>query len=204
MIRMRQSKLNNLMNQQKLLHRLRELRGSNCAGKTGYTIIISIFLIFGCSFSLLKGRLTPEPLKDGENIHGTFTLILYGANHSNDLETIAILDREGDEYEFEPFAPEFAYRIKKNLCANEALSKAENFVGWHHSFKSIMVSKITDEKNSLLGYEVRPLYYPLGFGFSDILEVDYFKRGNKIIARIKLIESVEKIISGGDSRRVFE
>jgi hypothetical protein len=40
--------------------------------------------------------------------------------------------------------------------------------------------------------------------FSDILEVDYFKSGNKIIARIKLIEPVEKILSGSDSRGVLE
>ncbi|HBR21075.1 MAG TPA: hypothetical protein DD713_00665 [Nitrospiraceae bacterium] len=201
---MRQSKLNNLMNQQKLLHRLRELRGNNCAGKTGYTIIISIFLLLGCSFALSKERLMPEPLKDSKNMQGTFTLILYGANHSNDLETIAILDREGDGYQFEPYAPEFVYRIKKNLPANEALSEAKKFVGWHHSFRNVIISKITDEKGSLLGYEVRPLYYPLDFGFSDILDVNYFKSGNKIIARIKLIESVEKIIFGSDSRGVFE
>ena len=167
-------------------------------------IIFIMLLSYGCSFALSKERLIPEPLKDGKSIQGTFTLILYGANHSNDLETIAILDREGDGYDFEPFAPEFVYRIKKNLPANEALSEAEKFVGWHHSFRSSRLSKITDEKGSLLGYEVRPLYYPLGFGFSDILEVDYFKSGNKIIARIKLMESVEKIISGGDSRGVFE
>ena len=172
--------------------------------KRQHLIIFLIILLYGCGFPLIKGGLIPEPLKDGKSIQGTFTLILYGANHSNDLETIAILDREGDGYDFEPFAPEFVYRIKKNLPANEALSEAEKFVGWHHSFRSISLSKITDEKGSLLGYEVRPLYYPLGFGFSDILEVDYFKSGNKIIARIKLMESVEKIISGGDSRGVFE
>ncbi|NCO68550.1 MAG: hypothetical protein COZ31_11015 [Nitrospirae bacterium CG_4_10_14_3_um_filter_44_29] len=193
------------MNQQKLLHRLLELRDNNCALKSGYTIIISIFLIFGCSFPLSKERLIPEPLKGGKSIQGTFTLILYGANHSNDLETIAILDREGDGYEFEPYAPEFQYKTKKHLPAQEALSEAEKFVSWHHSFRNIIISEITDEKGSQLGYEVRPLYYPWEFGFSDVLEVDYFKSGNKIITRIKLIESVEKIISGGgDSRGVFE
>jgi hypothetical protein len=172
--------------------------------KRQHIIIVLMLLSYGCSLALSKERLILEPLKDGKSIQGTFTLILYGANHSNDLETIAILDREGDGYDFEPFAPEFVYRIKKNLPANEALSEAEKFVGWHHSFRSITLSKITDERGSLLGYEVRPLYYPLDFGFFDVLDVNYFKRGNKIIVRIKLIESVEKIISGGGSRGVFE
>ena len=172
--------------------------------KRQHIIIFLIILLYGCGFPLAKGGLIPEPLKDGKSIQGTFTLILYGANHSNDLETIAILDREGDGYDFEPFAPEFVYRIKKNLPANEALSEAEKFVGWHHSFRSAIISKIRDENGSLLGYEVRPLYYPLDFGSSDILDVTYFKSGNKIIVKIKLIEPVEKILSGSDSRGVLE
>ena len=172
--------------------------------KRQHIIIFVIIVLYGCGFPLTQGGLIPEPLKDGEHIEGTFTLILYGANHAYDLETIALLDKEGDAYQFEPYAPEFVYRIKKNLPVNEALSEAEKFVGWHHSFRNVMISKIRDEKGSLLGYEVRPLYYPLDFGFSDILEVGYFKSGNKIIARIKLMESVEKIISGGDSSGVFE
>lgn len=172
--------------------------------KRQHIIIFLIILLCGCGFPLAKGGLIPEPLKDGEQIEGTFTLVLYGANHAYDLETIALLDKEGDAYQFEPYAPEFTYRIKKHLSSKEALAEAEKFVGWHHSFRNIMIRKITDEKGSLLGYEVRPLYYPLDFGFSDILDVNYFKSGNKIIARIKLIEPVEKILSGSDSRGVFE
>jgi len=176
-------------------------------GKRQRITFIATFLMllsYGCVFLSVKERFTPEPLKDTKDIRGTFRVILYGANHLNDLETIAILDREGDQYEFEPYAPEFVYRIKKNLPANEALSEAEKFVGWHPSFRNVMVSRISDEKGFLLGYEVRPLYYPLDFGFSDILEVDYFKSDNKIIVRIKLKESVEKIIFDGDSKGVFE
>lgn len=169
-----------------------------------HILIFITLLSYGCGLSFSKERLTSEPLKDGKSIQGTFTLILHGANHSTDLETIAILDREGDGYEFEPFAPEFAYRIKKNLSANEALSEAEKFVGWHHSFRNAIISRLVDAKGSLLGYEVRPLYYPLDFGEIDVLDIDYFKSGIKIIVRIELKESVKKIIFSGDSRGVFE
>jgi len=163
-------------------------------------VLIKIFLLFllsGCAFSLIGSGLETKPVKKSD-IEGTFTVILYGANHMNDLKTIAILDREGDEYEFEPYAPEFEYRVKKNLTSKDAITEAEKFVSWHHSFNRIWLSKIIDPKGRTIGYEVRPLYYPWDFGFSDVLDIDYFIDGKKVFIRINLIDAVERQLSGED------
>jgi hypothetical protein len=65
-----------------------------------------------------------KPLKTIEanpaEITGTFILILYGGRFSDDVETIAILDLEGDGYTLEPFAPDFDFRIKKGVPATGA------------------------------------------------------------------------------------
>lgn len=153
--------------------------------------------LLGCSNTLLKNPVIIEPLK-GSDIQGTVNLILYGANYANDLETIAILDKTGDGYEFEPFAPDFRYRIKKNIPAIEALKEAEIFVSRHSSFQGIRFSKILDEKGIAIGYEVRPLYFPFTFGVSDVLDVDYRIKENKVVVTIRLINSVEKMLYNGD------
>lgn len=145
-------------------------------------------------YSVRRIPASPDELK------GTFTLILYGGNHINDLETIAILDIEGDNFYFEPYAPAFLYKIRKGLSSEKALEDSINFISWHNSFYKYELSKIPRSDGVILGYEVRPLYYPISFGTSDVLDVDYFIEGNKIKTIIKLIPSVERLLLDGDGK----
>lgn len=131
-------------------------------------------------------------------VTGTFNLILYGSRHSNDIETVAILDLEGDRYTFEPYAPEFDYRVEKGISARKALDKAERFVSWHRDFWHSRLSRIIDGKGNTIGYELRPLYYPLTFGVSDVLDVDYRLKDGKVKVTVRLIPSVERMLRDGD------
>ena len=70
-------------------------------------IIISVNHAFA-----LSEHLRTEEVKE-DDVKGVFTLILYGARDINDIETLAILDREGDQYTLEPYAPAFDYKVKK-------------------------------------------------------------------------------------------
>ncbi len=127
------------------------------------------------------------------DVSGVFTLILYGANYLDDLETIAILDYEGDDYHFEPYAPEFNYKVKKGVQAQEALKEAEKFVSFHNSFWRSQLSKIVDKEGVTIGYEVKPLYRPFIFGFSDILDVYYWlKENGKVKVIIRLDVAIER------------
>ncbi|MEW6214475.1 MAG: hypothetical protein AB1478_04615 [Nitrospirota bacterium] len=144
-----------------------------------------------------------RPLKTEEakavDVKGIFTLILYGGRHIDDIETIAILDCEGDEYTFEPYAPEFDYKIKRGISAREVLNEAEKFVSFHNSFHYSQLSRIIDKKGNAIGYEMRPLYMPFVFGVSDVIEVDYWlKEGGRVKVNIKLIQSVERLRYPGD------
>jgi hypothetical protein len=138
-----------------------------------------------------------KPLKTIEaspaEIMGTFSLILYGGRFSDDVETIAILDFEGDGYTLEPFAPDFDFRIKKGVSAKEALEQAQKFVSFHHAFWRSQLSRITDNEGNAIGYELRPLYLPFYFGVSDIFDVYYWLEENgRIKVTIKLIPFVER------------
>ena len=136
-----------------------------------------------------------------EEIKGIFTLILYGGGYLDDLETIAILDTEGDPYVFDPFAPDFDYRMKKGMSAPEAYKEAAKFVNFHPSFWRSQLSRIIDKEGKVMGYEVKPLYRPIAFGVSNVLDVNYWlKEKGRVKVTIRLIPSIDKNrLPGGDA-----
>ncbi len=147
--------------------------------------------------SLVLGSCAPAPYlktssaQPGE-ITGTYTLILYGGRYSADIENVAILAKEGTGYTFEVFAPEFNYSVRKNVPARDALGTAEQFVSFHYAFRRSQLSRIMDAGGSVIGYEVRPLYSPLDFGYTDVLDITYTLQDNTVTVRIRLIPEVEK------------
>jgi hypothetical protein len=153
-------------------------------------IMACLTALVGCTAA--GKRIRTEPLRGGE-ISGVFTLILYGGNYFDDLETVAFLDREGDANTFDIFAPEFNYRIIKGLTFEEGLRKAEEFVSGNSSFHQIRLSSIVDEKAGIIGYEVRPLYLPFTSGTEDVLDVWYAAKENKIMVTIRLKPAIENM-----------
>jgi hypothetical protein len=154
-----------------------------------FVFMLVIILIISRSFASGKILMTvPASIPDSSD---TFTLILYGGTHSNDMETIAILDRENDRYTFTPYAPQFKYTIKKGVPAKEAFGEAQQFVSWHRSFHQSQVSRIVDDHGNTLGYELRPLYLLITFGVDDVLEVDYRMKADRVVVTIRLNPSLE-------------
>jgi hypothetical protein len=162
-------------------------------------LAIAVLLFINVSSSLaLKKPLKTEAATPAD-VSGVFTLILYGAGYLDDLETIAILDYEGDDYHFEPYAPAFDYTVREGVQAQEAMEVAEKFISFHSSFWKSQLSKIINEEGVTIGYELRPLYRPFIYGVSDILDVYYWPKGNgKVKTMINLKNSVEgTALSGG-------
>jgi hypothetical protein len=166
--------------------------------KTFFAKMIVFFFVMGLlpvasdSFAF-ETSLKTEAANPSE-MKGTFTLILYGGNYYDDVETAAFLDREGDAYTLDLYVPDFDYRVIKGMPAKEALAKAEKFVRFHPSFWHSQLSKIMGDKGNVIGYEIRPLYYPITYGVSDVLDVHYWmKEGGRVKVTIRLIPSVEKL-----------
>lgn len=164
------------------------------------SLVLSVFF-----FLTSDSHAFSKPLKtviaNPSELKGTFTLILYGGNYLDDLETIAILDSEGDEYTLKPFAPDFDYRVQKGVQAEEALETASKFVSYHPAFRRSQLSKILDRNGNTIGYELRPLYMPSVFGMvGDVLDVYYWlKEGGRVKVTIRLVPSLERFkIPGGD------
>ncbi len=143
-------------------------------------------------------------MKNEKIIPGNYTVIFYGARHGQDLETIVLMDYEEDEYTFEPYANEFDYTTHK-YGAEQALAEAITFVSWYPSYWRAQLSRITDENNRLLGYELRPLYHYIStYGYTDVLNVYYDLIENKVEIHIELKRGVENAIEGDGSFHILD
>src|SRR5271169_1811926 len=132
-----------------------------------------------------------------KEVAGTYSLILYGGLHGNDLESVAILNKEDAPYEIVPYAPEFEYLIIKHVPAKEALAKAYKFVSFNPYYSRTQVARIIDSSGTLLGYEFRPLYQPFAYGYYDVLYIDYWKKDNRVFVKMHLIYDVERRVRDG-------
>jgi len=165
-----------------------------------YSLLVAGFHTGTCYAQIFTKSLKTEYAAPSE-IAGTFTVILFGGAHHDDLETVAFLDIECDQFTIELFAPDFDYVIKKSLSPQEALRTTEKFVSFHPSFWKTQLTKIIGPKGDIIGFELRPLYMPFVYGTSDVLDIHYWpKKEGKVRVTIALILSLKslKFHPGGD------
>jgi hypothetical protein len=124
-------------------------------------------------------------------IEGSYSLMLYGGRYSEDVENLAILDKDDDLYTFEIFGREDNYTVQKKVPAKEALDKAQRFVSRHRSFMRSRLSSILDPAGNIIGYELRPLYQMFEFGDPDVLSVYYEITDSTVIVHIWLRKDIE-------------
>ncbi len=160
-------------------------------------LLAGCVLIFTGSVSAESTLLRTVPVEKGE-ITGEFDLILFGSLAQGIVNNLVILDRRDDGVIIEPYAPEFDYKIIRGLSTGEQIKHAEQFLSFHSAFYRFERSAILGPDGQVLGYEIRPLYQPLTFGVSDVLDVAYRKKGNTVHAYITVKESVERQLMDGD------
>lgn len=162
-------------------------------------MIVPLILLWGLP---VEGKSLTTEEAGGIDSSGTFTLILYGGRYYRDVESLALLDLEGDEYTLDPYVPEFDYTVTRGLSPRDALDRAERFLSAQYAFRRSILSRILDSSGKTIGYELRPLYDPLTFGITDVMDVDYVpKKDGKVRVYIRLAPSVESQLYGGGGPR---
>jgi hypothetical protein len=158
-------------------------------------VFVAFAVVTFIAFNSCAGgkHLRAMSLKNAEQIKGTYTVILYGANHIEDLLTVAILDVEGDDYNLIPSEPAFEYDVLNGLPAEKATAEAQHFVSHHHNYIGSKIKKILDLRGRIIGFEIRPLYVPVTYGLSDVLAVDYWlQEGGRVKVNIKFMDTVDE------------
>jgi hypothetical protein len=134
--------------------------------------------------SCAPGRYLRTEPAGTSGIEGSYSLMLYGGRYSEDIENLAILDKDDDPYAFAIYGREDNYTVQKNVPAKEALDKAQRFVSRHRSFMRSRLSSILDPVGNVIGYELRPLYQMIEFGDPDVLSVYYGIKDSTVIVHI--------------------
>jgi hypothetical protein len=162
--------------------------------------VVLIFAIISCAGTGLR----TASIADNETITGLFSVILYGTQEYESLNTIAFLDIEGDGYEMIPYAPEFNYRVIRNVRDELAVEKALHFISTQNpDFQNPQIRRILGVQGNTIGYELRPLYRIFVYGLSDVLQIHYRPMGGgKIRISIALDPWIEKkLMNDFDGRR---
>jgi len=154
--------------------------------------LLMLPFLSGC-FLFVSG--SPEsPEIPSETIDPTvrYDIVLYGGRYMDDLETLIVLDKAGDKYEFIPYLPQSDYTIVKNQTAEQALAYARDVYTAQSAYARTRISRILDKDNQFIGYELRPLYNSFRYGYSDIMFVNYAFQGGKVVIHLRLIDPVER------------
>ena len=162
-----------------------------------FIFIAVVFVLIIIGFIALSGddHLKTEAANPAD-VQGTFTLLLYGCGSRDDLANAAILDKEGDPYTFEIYAPDFSYTSKAGLNAAEALQEAERFVRCNIQSDRSQLRRVLNPAGTVIGFELRPLYSVGTFGRDDVLDVRYVIKDRKVIVHIELDPAIERQRSG--------
>jgi hypothetical protein len=150
--------------------------------------VLLLLLMGGCS----SERYLRTEVADPGKITGEFTVILYGARYAADMQNVALLDKKGDQYSFGVYAPEFDYKVIKNLEAEDAIAQAERHTSWHYAYWRTEWRSVQDFEGNTIGFEARPLYSPLDAGYPDIFDISYTIKDYIVTARIRLKPGMEK------------
>jgi len=156
-----------------------------------FFIAAIVVLIIIALISLSGGNHLKTEVANLADVQGKFTLLLYGCSSRDDLANIAILDKEGDPYSFEIYAPDSSYTTKAGLNAAEALQEAERFVRCNFQSGRSQLRRILSPAGVGIGFELRPLYSIVTFGKDDVLDVRYLIKDRKIVVQIDLDPSIK-------------
>lgn len=156
--------------------------------------LILIFLLIPLH---AEADLTLTPVNES-HIRGTFDIIIYSNSFINDPETFVILDKSDDSINIKPYAPDFKFRVIKNLSETEALRLIREILNSPSNISSINFKEIKDS-DKIFGFEIKPQFFPWIFGIIEPVETSYRKRGNQIDVFIRLNPRVERQLNSGDN-----
>ncbi len=164
-----------------------------------FALLVSMFLLFACAAGPV---LTVQSARGIEEQR--YDVILFGGRYSEDLRSMAIFVIRGGPYRILPYAPKFDYKIVKDLSAPQALATATRFLaGINPNYIGTTKNLILGPDGRPIGYEIRPLYQPFVYGFSDVLETSYRVWGKGVVrAWIDVAPAVNRLEGGGN--RLFE
>ena len=168
---------------------------------TRYLILIA-FLALTLQACAAGKQLTTASARPAD-LQGSYTLLLYGCHYPEEIKNLAILVDERSKYPVEIYDIPSSYQVKKGVPGPEALAEADAFVRCStRRVDGTQLRRIVDDTGGTIGYEVRPIYFPLEFGKIDVLFVTYSLMPNGTVrSYVRLDPDVERIVDSPGAGR---
>ncbi len=159
-------------------------------------VLLAALLLQNCAIGRQLATTTADPAE----LKGTYTLLLYGCRHSEDIKNLAILVDEEKKFPVEIYDLPTSYYVKKGIPGPQALKEADAFLGCTvRRMSGTRLQRISDEAGTI-GYELRPLYSWLEFGIEDVLRTTYFRQTNgSVRVSVGLDPEVEEMLESSGS-----
>jgi hypothetical protein len=157
--------------------------------------LISLLLV-GLAASACAMNLNRQLVAEPEKLSGSYTVVLVGGTFAADAERIAILDLEGDGYNFQPVTPEYRVKRVAGLTAATALAEAEKLFSPHCAYNGYRVRSLRLQDGVIVGYEAIPDYPPSLCEWGNTVTVGY-KVGDS--GEIKVYTNLMLPVDGGGS-----
>jgi len=128
----------------------------------------------------------------------SFALILHSSQEQSYMDTVAILDIEGDMYKFEPDSAPYSFAVQEGLTGEQALQNARRFIRYYARHNSMDQREIMGPAGEVIGYELRPLYHAFVYGVSDVMDITYDHQAEgRVVVTVELLFQVEHQLRGG-------
>jgi hypothetical protein len=164
---------------------------------TGMTF--AFFLVLALQACAAGGELKTGPASPSD-LSGTYTLLLYGCHYGDDIKDLAVLVDGKSRYPVEIYDLPTSYTTKKDVPGAQALKEADAFVRCsRRNVTGTQLRRIYDDAGGTVGFEVRPLYFPLEFGQQDVLQVNYTLGDGRVRAYIRLDPDVQRSLDSSGS-----
>jgi hypothetical protein len=161
-------------------------------------ILTGLLLLFVFCGACAMYKTTLQTQTAGAINPGTYSVIKYGGNYSDDFSTFALIVPDRGQYTFNIYKPDFEYRAVRGVSDKQAISLAQAFVRGNAYFAGSQFNGIIGPAGDVIAYEVRPLYRSTLFGKEDVLLLGYFlKKGNVVEVRIDVDDVVKQRDKGG-------
>ncbi len=144
-----------------------------------------VLLLLTFSMSCATGNFLKTEVMTEPDIKGNYTVFLYDEGW---LKKVAVLDLEGDDYEFQILGSTHNYSVTNNVPADTALKESLMFL----NTMQVKLRKVLSEEGRVVGYQLTPQFQITRFGTAEIFENYYRVDNRNVYVSIGLKHSVEK------------
>ena len=168
-----------------------QIYSAKCSGALRFAL-----LFIGLAVSAEAKGVKTDRVKPYDVESGTYKVIGFEKGTVNDPMMIAILQREDVPYSLK-FKTAGDSREVTGLTQDEAIRQAEAYVKSNPAVTKTELSKIYDADGTLIGYEMTPVFMPMRYGSSDVVDSHFRVSGDRTLAYVTVDPMLQQIEQGG-------